>query len=115
MQSNITPERAIAALTSWNEERGEAISLLLAGELMALVPIKITQSHLHDILKQVLNNQLDLDELEMWANMLDARDEFDIEEVEGAIYALANAEQMGELTLEKVAQLVTLFTINTYE
>lgn len=108
MQSNITPEGAIQALIHWTEQRGDAISLLLGGALNAHLPIKVSKTDVCAVLGKVVAGQLDLDELEMWANMLDARDEFDIEDIEGTIYALANAEQMGELTIAKVMSLYAL-------
>ncbi|WMN61330.1 hypothetical protein [Pseudoalteromonas xiamenensis] len=108
MQSNITPQLAIQALLSWGSDRNQAISLLLAGELERFLPIEVKVSDLRDVLARVMSQQLSLDELEVWANMLEARVEFDITDIEGEIYALANAEQMGELSLEKVQQLLDL-------
>jgi len=108
VQSNITPQLAIQALLSWGADRNQAISLLLAGELERFLPIEVKVSDLRDVLVRVMSQQLSLDELELWANMLEARDEFDITEIEGEIYALANAEQMGELSQEKVQQLLDL-------
>ncbi|CAM4081309.1 hypothetical protein [Pseudoalteromonas byunsanensis] len=57
---------------------------------------------------QVQNGAVDIDELEMWASLLEMRGDIEHTQVEGLLYALANPEQMGEITHEKVAQLLTL-------
>ncbi|MEL7479688.1 MAG: hypothetical protein AAGJ17_12545, partial [Pseudomonadota bacterium] len=41
----------------------------------------------------------DIDELEMWAQLLDMREDIDTQQVEGVLYALSNPEQMGEVTI----------------
>nr|WP_152087140.1 hypothetical protein [Pseudoalteromonas sp. A25] len=59
-------------------------------------------------LRQVLQGQVDIDEIELWANLLEMRGDIDHSHVEGVLYALSNPEQMGELTLEKISQLMAL-------
>ena len=61
-------------------------------------------------LTQVMQGMVDIDELEMWASLLEIRGDIDHSQVEGGLYALANPDQMGELTLEKVGQMLTLLT-----
>ncbi|WP_105166827.1 hypothetical protein [Pseudoalteromonas sp. T1lg23B] len=60
-------------------------------------------------LAQVQNGEVDIDELEMWANLLEMRGDIDHSQVEGLLYALANPEQMGTVNHEKVTQLINLY------
>lgn len=61
-----------------------------------------------DVLKRCLCNEIDLDDLELWANVIESRDDIDCSEHDGVIYALSNSEQMGELNHEKLAQILKL-------
>ena len=53
-------------------------------------------------------NQINCDDLELWANLLEIRGDIDHTQVEGALYALANPDQMGALTMDKVSKLIAL-------
>ncbi|MBD1582093.1 hypothetical protein [Pseudoalteromonas sp. S16_S37] len=59
-------------------------------------------------LEQVLHGQVDMDDIEMWASLLEMRGDIDHSQVEGVLYALSNPEQMGELTLYKISQIMAL-------
>ncbi|CAH9054437.1 hypothetical protein PSECIP111854_01374 [Pseudoalteromonas sp. CIP111854] len=59
-------------------------------------------------LEQVQLGRVDIEELELWASLLEMRGDIDHSCVEGVLYALANPEQMGEISHEKVSQLLTL-------
>ena len=61
-----------------------------------------------DVLTRCQADEIDLDDLELWANVIESRTDIDYSGVEGVIYALSNSEQMGELDKSKVAKLVEL-------
>ncbi|OHU86278.1 hypothetical protein BET10_15945 [Pseudoalteromonas amylolytica] len=60
-------------------------------------------------LAQVQNGEVEIEALEMWANLLEIRGDIDHSQVEGLLYALANPEQMGTMSHEKVTQLLNLY------
>ncbi|NOU52686.1 hypothetical protein HG263_19455 [Pseudoalteromonas sp. JBTF-M23] len=59
-------------------------------------------------LEQVLQGHVDMDDVEMWASLLEMRGDIDHSQVEGVLYALSNPEQMGELTFDKISQIMIL-------
>ncbi|HEA14964.1 MAG TPA: hypothetical protein ENH88_00630 [Pseudoalteromonas prydzensis] len=71
----------------------------------------LTLTTVLDVLTRCLAGEIDLDDLELWANVIESRTDIDYSAVEGVIYALSNSEQMGELDKSKVARLVGLLII----
>jgi len=105
-------QKALAEFITFGEQRGEAISVIVSS------PADSNKTHytlstevLIDVLKRCLSNEIDLDDLELWANVIESRDDIDCTELEGFIYALSNSEQMGELNHQKLAQIVALVKI----
>ncbi|MEI8668092.1 hypothetical protein P4S65_07115 [Pseudoalteromonas sp. B131b] len=105
-------QKALAEFITFGEQRDEAISVIVSS------PADSNKTHctlstevLIDVLKRCLSNEIDLDDLELWANVIESRDDIDCAEHEGVIYALSNSEQMGELNHQKLAQIVALVKV----
>ncbi|ALO43431.1 hypothetical protein D9981_12570 [Pseudoalteromonas phenolica O-BC30] len=100
----MTHLEAVKAIVHFSEKRSEAFSVLLSASQSEVVYCVSNQDVLI-VLDKVLSKQLDIDELEMWAQLLDMREDIDTQQVEGALYALSNPEQMGELSVKKLQTL----------
>ena len=103
----MTHLEAVKAILHFSENRSEAFSVLLAASQSEVVYFVCNQDVLA-VLDKVLRKQLEIDDLEMWAQLLDMREEIDTQKDEGVLYALSNPEQMGEITMEKIQQLSNL-------
>ena len=102
-------QKALAEFITFGEHRDDAISVIVSTPANNQnIIYTLTTTVLIDVLERCLNNEIDLDDLELWANVIESRDDIDCSEHEGVIYALSNSEQMGELSHKKLAQLVTL-------
>jgi hypothetical protein len=106
----LTHLEAVKAVVCFTEQRDDALSALLQFEQNQIV-YSVTKADLISVLQRVLSSDIDCDDLELWANVLEVRDDIDHTQVEGALFALANPEQMGALTPEKVNVLLTLMTV----
>ncbi|RZQ54565.1 hypothetical protein C1E23_02730 [Pseudoalteromonas phenolica] len=107
MNNNMTHLEAVKAIVHFSEKRSEAFSVLLAASQSEVVYFVSNQDVLA-VLDKVLSKQLDIDELKMWAQLLDMREDIDTQKVEGVLYALSNPEQMGQITMRKIQQLSML-------
>ena len=107
MTNTFTHIEAIKAVVGFSEQRNDAFSALLQFEQSQIV-YTVTNADLSSVLQRVLSLEIDCDDLELWANLLEIRGDIDHTQVEGALYALANPEQMGVLTMDKVSKLLAL-------
>lgn len=102
-------QKALAEFITFGEQRDEAISVIVSGSADSNKShYTLSTAVLIDVLKRCLSNEIDLDDLELWANVIESRDDIDCSEHDGVIYALSNSEQMGELNHEKLAQILKL-------
>ncbi|KZY41252.1 hypothetical protein A3733_04920 [Pseudoalteromonas shioyasakiensis] len=90
------------------DNRFEAISVITStpdtqGDIYTL-----TQDVFCQVLQRVIDGEIDIDELELWANVVESRQDIDDSAVEGAIYALSNNEQMGELSTSTLKKLLAV-------
>ncbi|HDY90910.1 MAG TPA: hypothetical protein ENH67_11020 [Pseudoalteromonas sp.] len=105
-------QKALAEFITFGEQRDEAISVIVSSPADSnKIHYTLSAEVLIDVLKRCLRNEIDLDDLELWANVIESRDDIDCAEHEGFIYALSNSEQMGELNHQKLAQIVALVKI----
>ena len=108
----MTHLEAVKAIVHFSDKRSEAFSVLLSASQSEVV-FCVSNLDVLTVLDKVINKQLDIDELEMWAQLLDMREDIDTQQVEGVLYALSNPEQMGQITIEKVQQLSALLEANS--
>lgn len=100
-------QKALAQFITFGPEKDEAIDVIVSAA--AKQPLfTLSTSIMLNVFERCLHNEIALDDLELWANVIEARDDIDCAECEGVIYALSNSEQMGELNYDKLAKLATL-------
>ena len=100
---------ALDEFARFGENRFEAISIITSSPDNQGDVYIVTQDVFCQVLQRVIDGEIDIDELELWANVLESRQDIDESAVEGAIFALSNNEQMGELsksTLKKLLELI---------
>ena len=101
--------QAIAEFARFGKQKDEAISIIVSTTSDEQSPAYIlTLATALYVFTRCLAGEIDLDELELWANVIESRTDIDHSAVEGAIYALSNSEQMGELDKSKIERLVEL-------
>jgi len=71
--------------------------------------LEISRLDLTLVLNKFLAHEISADDLEMWANFIECRDDLKYEAIEDFVYALANPELVGdldEISIEKMVQLL---------
>ena len=102
-------QKALAEFITFGEQIDSAISVIVSSSSNNQTYLyTLTQPVLIDVLTRCLNKEIDIDDLELWANVIESRDDINCAEFEGVIYALSNSEQMGELSHKKLEQLLAL-------
>lgn len=102
-------QKALAEFITFGEQRDDAISVIISTPAEESTPgYTLTKPVLIHVLTRCVNNEIELDDLELWANVVDSRDDIDSGEYEGVIFALSNSEQMGELDRQKLEKLLAL-------
>jgi len=102
-------QKALAEFITFGEQRDNAISVIVSNSSNNQTYLyTLTKPILIDVLTRCLNKEIDIDDLELWANVIESRDDINCAEYEGVIYALSNSEQMGELSHKKLEQLLEL-------
>ncbi|MEH6395675.1 hypothetical protein [Pseudoalteromonas sp.] len=103
--------QALAEFATFGKYKDEAISIIVASTINNQAPIyTLGLATVIDVLTRCQADEIDLDDLELWANVIESRTDIDYSTVEGVIYALSNSEQMGNLDKAKVARLLELLT-----
>jgi hypothetical protein len=104
--------QALAEFITFGKHKDDAIGIIISANEAEPTPCyAVTLENLLDVLKRCLAGEISLDDLELWANVIESRTDIDYSAVEGVIYALSNSEQMGELDSDKVAKLVELLSV----
>jgi len=78
-------------------------------------PVIIEPFHLVSVLNRFLSHQLEAQQIENWANLIECREDLDYEsanqeQLEQVIYELANPEIEGPLTIERCQQIFLRFS-----
>ncbi|CAM4350255.1 hypothetical protein [Pseudoalteromonas ostreae] len=104
--------QALAEFVTFGKHKDEAISIIVSTTSDEQSPAyTLTLATVLDVLTRCQADEIDLDDLELWANVIESRTDIDYSAVEGVIYALSNSEQMGELDKSKVTKLIGLLRI----
>ena len=104
--------QALAEFVTFGKHKDEAIGIIVSSLADDQSPAYIlTLEAVLDVLTRCLAGEIDLDDLELWANVIESRTDIDHCAVEGVIYALSNSEQMGEIDNSKIERLVELLRI----
>lgn len=72
--------------------------------------VTLTATTLAAVLQLFLAGTISDDDVADWAHVVDMRNDIDSSAVEGFVYALANAEQMGGLNTASVQRMLALLT-----
>ncbi|KZN46326.1 hypothetical protein [Pseudoalteromonas luteoviolacea] len=98
---------ALSAFARCSVEKSEAMSVL-AKTADGSGSFQVTLPMFKVVLKQALNDELSFDELEFWASVLLQREDYQVEAIEGSLYALSEPYLMGGLDKAKIARLLAL-------
>ncbi len=99
---------ALDEFARFGENRFEAISIITSSPDNQGDVYIVTQDVFCQVLQRVIDGEIDIDELELWASVLESRQDIDESAVEGAVFALSNNEQMGELSKSTLKKLLEL-------
>jgi len=102
-------QKALAEFITFSAQRDDAISVIVSTPAYGQAPLYTLKTDvLVVVIKRCLSGEIDLDDLELWANVIESREDVDCAEHEGVIYALSNSEQMGELDHQKLEKILAL-------
>ena len=99
---------ALDEFARFGDNRYEAISVITSTPDTQGGIYTLTQDVFCQVLQRVIGVEIDIDVLELWANVVESRQDIDESAVEGAIYALSNNEQMGELSTSTLKKLLAV-------
>ncbi|MBQ4832695.1 hypothetical protein J8L70_05520 [Pseudoalteromonas sp. MMG010] len=100
---------ALAEFVGFGDNKETAIGVIAATPSYGQdINYSVTTQEVIKVLERVVNNEIPLDDLLLWANVIESRDDIACGESEGVIYALSNDDQMGELTIAKLVQILHL-------
>ncbi|GIC78747.1 hypothetical protein [Moritella sp. F3] len=102
-------QQALQQIISFGEERDAAVSALAKfGWDPSFEVISVDSHALMIVLTKYMSGDIDADDLELWANFIECRDELECSDIEGYIYALADPEQMGGISLDNIEKMLTV-------
>lgn len=72
--------------------------------------LNVSENDFIDVLQRYIDNEIDFQILSNWANAIECRDdlEFTNEEMQEIIFELANPEINGEITKERLSEIITV-------
>lgn len=102
-------QQALQQIIAFGEQRDMAVSALAKfGWDPSFEVISVDSHALILVLTKYMSGDIDADDLELWANFIECRDELDYSDIEGYIYALADPEQMGGISLANIGKMLTV-------
>jgi hypothetical protein len=102
-------QQALQQIIAFGEQRDMAVSALAQfGWDPSFEVISVDSHALILVLTKYMSGDIDADDLELWANFIECRDELDYSDIEGYIYALADPEQMGGISLANIGKMLTV-------
>ena len=105
-------QKALAEFITFSVQRDDAISVIVSTPAYDQAPLYTLKTDvLVDVIERCLSGEIGLDDLELWANVIESREDVDCAEHEGVIYALSNSEQMGEFNKQNLALILGLMTM----
>ncbi|WP_440056584.1 hypothetical protein ACSLBF_20980 (plasmid) [Pseudoalteromonas sp. T1lg65] len=97
---------ALAEFITFGANQEQAIAIIVASDEPC--HLRLTQSMLKGALARYVDGRISEDELQMWAYVVDSRDEIEKREFEDYIYALINPELMGGLSKTNIKKMLAL-------
>ncbi len=102
----MTITEALDVLARCGRGQDDAFHVLAGNDSQEVLPV--TPEHVASVLMRFAAGEISQDDLEDWAMLLEARDEFDCGSVEDYLYALNNPELMGGISIQTVASMAEL-------
>lgn len=104
--------QALAEFATFGKHKDEAIRIIVASSNDEISSVhRLTLATVFNVLTRCLAGEIGLEDLELWANVIESRSDIDYNDVEGVIYALSNNEQMGGIDIEKIKKLIGLLKV----
>lgn len=104
----MTFEQALSQLITYGEQIDHAYLILAKQPAINVLPLRATKQHLKNVLNKFLNNDIDDDDLTLWAAIIDNQQAIDSHEIEDFLYALASSELMGEISQTSIQKMIKL-------
>lgn len=102
-------QQALEQIIAFGEQRDMAVNALAKfGWDPSFEVISVDSHALILVLTKYMSGDIDADDLELWANFIECRDELEYSDIEGYIYALADPEQMGGISLDNIKKMLTV-------
>lgn len=106
---NMDRVEALIQIVRFGEKRELAYSALASIPFDSEVAlVKVTKEDLANVLNKFLRSEITADELELWANFIECRDDLNYAEIEDYIYAVANPVLVGEIDIMKINKMIKL-------
>jgi len=104
-------QQALQQIITFGEQRDAAVNALAQfGWDPSFKVISVDSHALIIVLTKYMSGEINADDLELWANFIECRDELDYTAIEGYIYALADPELMGGISLVNIEKMLTVLT-----
>ncbi|KZN60107.1 hypothetical protein N473_25275 [Pseudoalteromonas luteoviolacea CPMOR-1] len=98
---------AVASFAEFGTHRDEAISIMLNAEQQVGI-YSLSAMTFKLVLQRVIDDEIGMSELELWASVLLQRKEYLVGELEGSLYALSDPDVMGGVDKVKLTRLLAL-------
>ncbi|PSV16392.1 hypothetical protein [Photobacterium kishitanii] len=90
-------QQALHQILTFGSQRDSAFSVYVNADIEPNeTPFEVNHQHLIMVLEKYLADEIDADDIEQWANLIDFRADIDGSSIDGYLYALANPDMMGD-------------------
>lgn len=107
-------QQALHQILTFGPQRDSAFSVYVNADIEPNeTPFEVNHQHLIMVLEKYLADEIDADDIEQWANLIDFRADIDGSSIDGYLYALANPEMMGDgENKTNILRMLTVLTQN---
>lgn len=105
----MTYQQALIQVLTYGQDIQSAFSVIASQQNNNMLPLRATKQHLTDVLNRVLCGELNDDDIELWATVVDNQAAIDSSEIEDYLFAITNHDMMGDMcknTIEKMLKLL---------
>ena len=104
-------QQVLQQIIAFGEQREAAVTALAQfGWDPSFEVISVDSQALIVVLTKYMSGAITADDLELWANFIECRDELDYSAIDGYVYALADPELMGGISPTTVKKMLTVLT-----
>ncbi|MDK2595655.1 hypothetical protein [Pseudoalteromonas obscura] len=98
---------AVCAFAEFGVNREGAIQIML-NNTVQVGAYNLSVATFKAVLQRTIDDEIDASDLEFWATVLLQREEYEVGELEGSLYALSDPEVMGGIDKAKLTRLIAL-------